>query len=201
MKRIEAIPFGSVLFGGCAATGGGVVSAPIRVGLTLSAASSPAPQACDGAARVIMTRRGGTFAIPKAGWAGKIGYGPAVKSHWVVTSSVTNNSGAPAPPSGTPIFYMRVTLNRPGELVVLGSSSVAATVTSRELTAAHTYTVLAYDFVTNSQCPSPPCLSPWTLNIGSPQSGQHSITFASPLQDASVESGSDGALLWQFVQN
>jgi len=140
------------------------------------------------------------FGLPACtGWAGQVGY-PSTggASHWLVTTSVTNNFGVPAPPSGTAIFYIETELLRPKLEWILGGSGAMVTVTSPALTASHSYTLMVYNLYTDSQCHNVPC-PPLTINIGSPQPGKHSVTFSSPLNESSVY-----PLLvpvWQFIQN
>jgi hypothetical protein len=115
-----------------------------------------------------------------------------------VTSSVKNAFGAPSPPSGTAVFYMRMQLLHPGD-TAFHDEVVNDTVTSPILSPDHTYTLNVYHFFYNEQCPSSQCT--WTMNVGSPTPGSRSLTFAAPLSGATVLSGSDFALVWQFVQN
>ena len=79
------------------------------------------------------------------------------------------------------------------------NDGVNGTVTTPEFTSEHTYTLNVYRFLYNEQCPSSQCV--WTTNLSSPQQGTHSITFNSPLNGATILGGSDGAIIWQFVQN
>jgi hypothetical protein len=72
------------------------------------------------------------------------------------------------------------------------------TVTSPALRAKHSYTLMVYNFLYDDQCSQSPC-PPWVLNIGSPQAGKHTITFSSPLNEASVDP--PFVPVWQFIQN
>jgi hypothetical protein len=151
------------------------------------------PETCDKGARVRIRARGGAFSVPQcAGWNGVIKYPTTGKARWLVTSSVTNNFGVPAPPSGTAIFYMQTTLNHPEGPQDFSDTGVSDTVASSQLTSNHTYTLMVYNLPYNDQCPSGWC-GPWILNIGSPEAGKHSITFSSPLNGATVLPGADAA--------
>jgi hypothetical protein len=157
------------------------------------------PDTCDRGVHVRFLKKGGAFRVPPcAGWKGIINYpGIRVTSSWLVTSSVTNNFGAPPPPQGTAIFYMETALKRPGDLN-FPNGVLTNTVTSSALTSSQTYTLMVYGFFDDNQCRSTPC-PPWVLDIGSPQPGSHSITFSSPLNEAVVLS--NAPLVWQFIQN
>lgn len=158
------------------------------------------PATCNRSVGLEFKPQGGAFHVPPCGgWTGTINY-PAVgvRSRWSVTSSVTNNFGVPAPPSGTAIFYMDMFMSHPGAIEI-PNGGVRDTVTSSAFTADHTYTLNVYNFAYNDQCPSSQCT--WTMNIGSPQSGSHSITFVSPLNGATVIAGTAAGPVWQFVQN
>jgi hypothetical protein len=95
------------------------------------------------------------------------------------------------------MFYMQMQLQHPG--VTDFHDGTTDAVTSSKFTSDHAYTLNVYNFRYNVQCPSTQCT--WTMNIGSPQPGSHSITFPSPLNGATILGGSDGAIVWQFVQN
>ena len=158
------------------------------------------PMACDKGVRVLIHGGEHGFRVPPcAGWKGQIRYSSIRGvSHWTMTSSVTNNFGVPAPPSGEAIFYMQMWLRNPPDWE-FNNDGVTDTVTSPLLTSDHTYTLNVYNFVYNDQCPSSQCT--WTMNIGSPQPGSHSITFSSPLNGATVFRGTLNTPVWQFVQN
>jgi hypothetical protein len=161
------------------------------------------PAACDHGKPVLFHPAGGVFRMPPcAGWSGHIGYPyVGIRSHWVVTTSLTDNFGAPAPPSGTAIFYMATQLRVPkGELGMEGSGA-NVTVAAPTLTADHTYTLIVYNLVFYSQCKSDPC-PPLVVNLGSPQQGHHSLTFASPFNDSVVPSSTPPFTpVWQFIRN
>jgi hypothetical protein len=208
MTRYAAF-FATALLAGCAGSAGSPpplapveaqsVTAPI--GAIVSAQpKSVSPASCGARVRISAPPRGGAFQVPHCGgWSGTITYpSQALRSIWRVASSLTNRFGAPSPPSGTAVFYMEMQLLHPVG-AAFHSEGVDDTVTSPGLTSSHTYTLNVYHFYYNSQCPSSQCT--WTMNIGSPQPGTHSITFASPLNGAAVLSGSDFAPVWQFVQN
>jgi hypothetical protein len=166
-----------------------------------SLATATLPEACGRAVRVSAPPRGGAFQVPHcAGWSGTITYPSQVlRSIWSVTSSVTNDFGVPTPPSGVAIFYMQMHLIHPGA-ARFHSDGVDDMVTSPKFTSDHTYTLNVYHFYENDQCPSSQCT--WTMNIGSPQPGSHSIVFASPLNGATAVSGGiPAAPIWQFVQD
>jgi hypothetical protein len=92
-------------------------------------------------------------------------------------------------------------LRRPKDLLDLYGSGAMATVTSPALTADHTYTLIVYNFFTDSQCDQVPC-PPLSMSIGSPQPGKHSITFSSPLNESSLNNAPPPlSLVWQFIQN
>jgi hypothetical protein len=191
---------------GCAASASTPVGLPTQTLPTLAASLAAAhardavsPETCDRGEHVLFRQTGGVFRMPGcAGWTGKIGYPPTGTSHFLVTTSVTNSFGVPAPPSGTAIFYMATALRRPDAVLELDGTSGMATVTSPRLTAAHSYTLMVYALFYDDQCRQPPC-PPWVANIGSPRPGKHSITFASPLNDAGIQPSS--IPVWQFIQN
>ena len=81
---------------------------------------------------------------------------------------------------------MQMQLNHP-PVAIFHNEGVEDTVASPNFTSDHTYTLNVYRFFYNDQCPSTQCT--WTMNIGSPQPGSHSITFVSPLNGANVVSG------------
>ena len=209
MKRYSIL-FAATLFAGCAGsasspsmiapTGAQSVTAPIG-SLVQAQSRSASPESCGQRVHFVAHPRGGSFQVPHCGgWSGTIAFPTArIRSVWSVQSSVTNDFGAPSPPSGSPIFYMQTALHHP---VGTGfhDDGVDDTVTGPGLSAGHTYTLNVYNFLYNDQCPSTQCV--WTMNIGSPQPGSHSITFTSPLNGAVVVSaGTPGAPVWQFVQN
>ncbi len=158
------------------------------------------PLTCDKGVRVLIHAGDHAFRMPRcAGWKGQIRYSSARGvSHWTMTTSVTNDFGVRAPPSGEAIFYMQMYLHNPSDWEG-NNSGVTDTVMSVAFTSEHTYTLNVYNFFYNDQCPSSQCT--WTMNIGSPQPGSHSITFSSPLNGSTVFSGSVFAPVWQFVEN
>jgi hypothetical protein len=207
MTRYAAF-FATALLAGCAASAGSQsalapiapqsITAPIAGVQTQSRSASHA--SCGRRVHLLAHPRGGSFQVPHCGgWSGTIAYPTAPsRSIWSVTSSVTDAFRAPPPPSGTAIFYMQMQLNHP-PVAIFHNEGVEDTVASPNFTSDHTYTLNVYRFFYNDQCPSTQCT--WTMNIGSPQPGSHSITFVSPLNGANVVSGSTGAPVWQFVQN
>ena len=176
-------------------------TAPIGT-LAWTQSRSASPQSCGRRVHLTVRQRGGAFQVPHCGgWSGTINYpSTPIRSIWGVTSSLINNYGVPSPPSGTAIFYMEMDLFHPGG-TDFRDDGTTDTVSSSKFTSAHTYTLNVYNFQYNSQCPSAQCT--WTMNIGSPQPGSHSITFGSPLNGATIVSGGGPptAPVWQFVQN
>jgi len=162
-----------------------------------------APGACDQGKHVKISKNGGAFKVPPcSGWTGTINYPPPLDHKgflFSVTSSVTNNFGASPPPSGTPIFYMQTRSTTDRRAPEFAESGVTNTITSPALVSSATYSLYVYNFGIDDQCSSPPC-PPWFANIGSPQQGMHSITFASPLNGAAFLGGGFSPI-WQFVQN
>jgi hypothetical protein len=161
------------------------------------------PAACDHGKQVLFHPAGGVFRMPAcAGWTGHIGYpNVGIRSHWHVTTSVTDNFGAPTPPGGTAIFYMLTQLTAPKDTLILSGSGANVTVTARTLTADHTYTLAVYNLLFDSQCKSLPC-PPLVVNLGSPKQGHHSLTFPSPFNDSAVENSSPQfSPIWQFIRN
>jgi hypothetical protein len=171
--------------------------------MTSSAYVSPAgavPETCNKSVRLKFKPRGGSFALPRCGgWTGTMMYPPVIRrTIWGITTSTTNDFGAPGPPSGIAIFYMQMYLRHPGG-ATFPNGNVTDTVANPMLTPGHTYTLNVYRFLYNNQCPSSQCT--WSMNIGSPQPGTHSITFVSPLNGASIGGGPNLAPVWQFVLN
>jgi hypothetical protein len=201
MPRYTAL-LAATLLAGCAGS-----SAPTQIpasSQTGAQALSRTAQfdACDTAAHAMIRAGGGQFALPAcAGWKGKIVYPPTTGTtyRWLATSSTTNSFGAPPPPSGTAIFYMQTarTVNH-GSGATFQNTGATDTVTSTAFRPSATYTLIVYGLYTDDQCPSAPpsCCPPWTQNVGA-ASGNHSITFGSPLNGAVV----NGDTVWQFVQN
>jgi hypothetical protein len=160
------------------------------------------PTACDVEVHVQVSKHGGAFRVPPCdGWKGLIRYpATAPTQHWRITSSTTNTFGVPAPPSGTAIFYLRAYTVHPRNIVRFANSDVLDTITSPGLTSSHSYTLIVYRFLCDSQCNCGSC-PPWEMSLGSPQPGSHSITFVSPLNGALVGYGSEAGPVWQFIQN
>jgi hypothetical protein len=104
--------------------------------------------------------------------------------------STRNIFHAPSPPSGTALFYMRISqdFGQP----MFKSSGVTDTITSPQLTSSHTYTLNVYYYCDNG-------CTIWTANIGSPEGNTDSITFPSPLNGAWMINRIPQ--VWQFVQN
>jgi hypothetical protein len=141
-----------------------------------------------------------------AGWTGVINY-PAGNERftWSVTTSTTNSFNAPAPPSGTPIFYMQTKVIKPRrQEPAFADTEVMNTVSSPVLSSDHSYTLIVYGLFESSQCPTEPPSGrcpPWVANLGSPSPNTHSMSFLSPLNGA-VFGGADFVVpVWQFVQN
>src|ERR1700722_14720570 len=179
--------------------------------VTVSSLGAPAsralervsPTACDHGKQVLFHPAGGVFRMPPcAEWSGHIGYpNVGIRSHWHVTTSVTDNFGPPAPPSGTAIFYMATQLTAPKGEVDMEGSGANVTVAAPTLTADHTYTLIVYNLLFDSQCDSIPC-PPLVVKLGSPQQGHHSLTFSSPFNTSAVFSGAPPfGPVWQFIRN
>jgi hypothetical protein len=208
----------AALFVGCASVANSPVAIPAgpsnSVGTTgLTAAPVGAleprglvpvsPAACDHGKPVLFHPAGGVFRMPPcAGWSGHIGYPyVGIRSHWVVTTSLTDNFGAPTPPSGTAIFYMLTLLKVPEDTLGMEGTGANVTVSAPTLTADHTYTLIVYNLLFYSQCQSDPC-PPLVVNLGSPQQGHHSLTFPSPFNDSVVDNSPPPfAPVWQFIRN
>jgi hypothetical protein len=171
---------------------------------TNNLARSYAPNACDQSMHVDLSPIGGTFKLPPCdGWEGTIGY-PRTQfpSHydWSVTTSVTNNFGVPAPPSGTAIFYMRI-LNKGPHTPAFVNGERIDIITSPKLLPRHSYSLMVYNFESDNQCrrPPPSGCPPWFAIIGRPAVGRHTIKFASPLNGAALNFSKEP--VWQFIQN
>jgi len=162
------------------------------------------PDKCDKTMRVHIKGNGGSFAVPLcSGWSGTIAYpateNPRLRYPSLVTSSVTDTFGVPAPPSGMAVFYMQLHIKN-GVSFSDPSPGVTNTITSPSLSSNHSYSLLVYNFWTDPQCGNPSLgCPPWVANIGSPTQNSHSITFTSPLNDAAVAGGDP--IVWQFVQD
>ncbi len=210
MVRTSVLLTAAFLVAGCAGAATSMSAAPLvqsapQSGTVASEGSSPgihpaSPMTCDEGVRVLIHAGNHAFRVPRcAGWKGQIRYSSSRGvSHWTMTTSITNNFGVPAPPSGEAIFYMQMYLHNPSDWEG-NNTGVTDTVTSPLLTDAHTYTLNVYNFIYNNQCPSSQCT--WTMNIGSPQPGSHTLAFGSPLSGATIFSGPGFAPVWQFVQN
>jgi hypothetical protein len=163
------------------------------------------PASCDAGIQLRIRKGGGTFGLPRcAGWKGVINYPSNLNNKYFtfgVTSSLTNSFGAPAPPSGTVLFYVQTADVGPkGRLIVFNNAGVTNTITSPALTSSHSYTLNVYNFFIDNQCPQAPC-PVWTAKIGSPTPGSHSITFSSPLNGAAFQGADFNPPVWQFVEN
>jgi hypothetical protein len=193
--------FAVIVLAGCAgSTGQPTANLPAQT-LGQSQSQLTGLDICDKGHRITIHARGGTFYAPCAGWKGTINYPPTIRGFytWNVTSSVTNNFGAPPPQSGTAIFYIQTTDASRNRDTGFRDTGVTDTVNSPRLSSTHSYTLNVYNFLIDNQCGVDPC-PPWTANIGSPQQGTHSITFASPLNGA-VFNGGIRNVIWQFVQD
>jgi len=174
--------------------------------LVSSAHELRVPGGCDRPMRRAIDKSGGAFAIPPcSGWVATIDYPPTgngLDYHVGVTSSVTNNFGAPPPSSGTPILYIQMVDRARNSEPNFQMTGAQDTVTSPQLLASHWYTLTVYGLANTDQCVNTPC-APWTMNIGSPNPSTHSITFSSPLNGALFAGGAIGGtpIVWQFVQN
>jgi hypothetical protein len=204
MVRLSFALAFAVILAGCGGGGTPAPTVPPTQQLLQSSAldaGTASPETCDTSVRLLFHKGDSAFRLPKcAGWKGLIRYPSTGKiSRWVITTSVTNNFGAPPPPSGRAILYMQMYVHSPRGGVSFQNHALNDTVTSPTLTSTHTYTLNVYNFFYNDQCPSSQCT--WTLNIGSPQPGSHSITFSSPLNGASVLSGNPDGPVWQFVED
>jgi hypothetical protein len=177
--------------------GGQGTIAPFSVHFT----KAPSPAACGRGRRVRFRSAGGTFSVPScAHWTSQIAYpGNGRVSQWRVIASIADDFGVPSPPTGTAIFYIQMTLKLPrSDGWRLGDGSGMTTVSNPQLNSGHSYTLMVYNFLEDSQCPSGDC-PPWVANIGSPKSGEHSITFDSPLNGAIVDFADP--VVWQFIQD
>jgi hypothetical protein len=107
------------------------------------------PDTCDTAVHVTIKKVGGSFRVPPCSrWSGTINYPPTSNQRpyfLSVTSSVTNNFGAPPPPSGTAIFYLQTKNVTAGRSPVFDGGAMD-TIASPQLTSAHSYTLIVYNF-------------------------------------------------------
>ena len=192
-------PLAAVALGLALASSSAAIAAPLT--LTAPAFTMPilrllpqsvGPDACDKPKGVLIKKTGGTFTIPGCkGWSGTFGYPPQAPVHWPsfhfqLTSSVTNNFGAPPPPSGTAIFYLQMGFlgHIPPDFQNTG---VTDTISSPQLKPSQSYSVYVYEFDNG----------PYWAGIGSPVPSTDSITFVSPLNGEMFS----GPIVWQFVQN
>jgi hypothetical protein len=202
MFRISVSVAVALMLPACTGSGTSTPTLPVEqiagdaASVVVKAAS---PDACGRRVHFVARPRGGSFQVPHCGgWSGTINFpSTPIRSVWDAVSSVTNNFGAPPPPSGTPLFYMQMQLHHPGG-AAFHNDGTNDTVTSSQFSPQHTYALNVYYFAYNDQCPSTQCT--WSLDIGAPQPGSHSITFNSPLNGASIFGGSDGAIVWQFTE-
>jgi hypothetical protein len=215
--RRLALLFATALLAGCAGSSGSQTSMastrtqsvvpPINAVVQVqSRAASPVdtkaavPATCNHSKAIRFRIHGGLFHMPPcAQWTGSIAYpGSGITTRWKLTTSAKDNFGVPSPPSGTAIFYMQMKLKERIADLFLGYGDGTATVTSPALTSDHSYTLMVYGFYYDNQCNELPC-PPWVANIGSPEPGEHSITFDSPLNDGTASVGYP--LVWQFIEN
>ena len=192
--------FVPVVLAGC----GGMTATPPSVApATYERQRAVEPSVCDKAEHVEIKPVGGSFKVPAcSAWGGTITYPRLLTfSHfdWHVRSSVTNDFGAPAPPSGTAVFYMQTSnigLRTP-EFENTGAIDV---VSNPELLPKHFYSLVVYNFERDNQCrrPPPSGCPPWFVNIGHPSPGTHRLTFSSPLNGAAFNPSKD--VVWQFIQ-
>ncbi len=176
---------------GCAASPGASPLAQVpthTIASLLPPSRSLGPDSCDKSKTVLIRSKGGTFTIPAcAGWSGTFGYPPVSSGpfHFELNSSVTNNFGAPPPPSGTAIFYLQMACL--GQIApVFRNTGVTDTITSQKLIPSRSYSLYVYTLE-----------YPYGGLIGSPAPNSDSITFVSPLNGNFFSS----AIVWQFVQN
>jgi hypothetical protein len=158
------------------------------------------PDICNKGRRYILRHNGGTFYASCAGWKATVNYPPPASAHRFyleVKSSVTNNYGAPPPPKGTALYYIKTADVTPQFGLTFDSTGITNAISSQQLSSSYTYTLYVYNFEFDNQCSSSPC-PPWVADLGSPQGGTHSITFPSPLNGASF---GNAPVVWQFVQN
>jgi hypothetical protein len=190
-----------VLVAGC----GGYAAPPVGTAgtqVTTAQSRSVVPNACDQQVDVNFDGGGGTFDVPICfGWKGKIAYPPTKgKESYSLTveASIKRNFGVPAPPSGKAIFYM--------QMANIGSAShtfedTGAIDTFHEIVvqSTHKYALWVYNLSTDNQCrKAPPSgCPPWFAIIGSPPLGEHTLTFESPLNGATI--GSYSAPVWQLI--
>jgi len=162
------------------------------------------PNVCDTPMHVDIAPIGGSFKVPTCeGWNGTIHYPrPSSPFHydWGVRSSVTNNFGVPAPPSGSAIFYMLI-INKGMHTPAFTNGGVMDTISNPKLSSSHFYSLMVYNFESDNQCrrPPPSGCPPWFANIGRPAPGKQSITFQSPLNGAVFNFSK--APVWQVIEN
>jgi hypothetical protein len=153
------------------------------------------PDACNRFVKVKIHPVGGAFAVPPcSGWSGTIDYPPAPRRYLLnVTSSVRDSFGAPDPPSGTAIFYLRMVNQTHGGGPGFADTGVMDTVTSPMITSGNSYSLIVYNLCYAGSC------SPHEENLGSPPPSSNSITFLSPFNGAQF--AADASPVWQFIQN
>ncbi|MEO6990842.1 MAG: hypothetical protein ABI346_00665 [Candidatus Baltobacteraceae bacterium] len=124
---------------------------------------------------------GGTLKVPPfAKFGGSIGYtSNNAPSGTTITliSSVQNLAHVPNPPSGTAIFYIQATLSSSQFTIVFNSGNASATIASKKLVAAKTYTVYAYAL---GQLVG-------QFNAGHPKNGK--LHFTSPINGQTIPTG------------
>jgi hypothetical protein len=205
--------FATALIAGCAGSTGSqssltptaAQSVVLPIQNIVRAQSHVVPETCDAAKVVKLEHDGGTFKMPPcSGWTGTISYPelsePGAHFKLKVTSSVTNNFGAPNPPSGTATLYLQTANDTRGGVPSFGPGPSAVTLTSPELTSRHTYTVIVYNFL-ECQSPNGGSCPPWVDNVGSPAPGSHSLTFTSAFDEAVFNGGGFSPPVWQFIQD
>jgi hypothetical protein len=192
-----------VVLAGCAGSAAAPTTTTVVPGTT-DLSRALAPNLCDTPMHVDIKPIGGSFKVPECeGWNGTIVYPrPTGPFHfeWSVRSSVTNNFGVPAPPSGSAIFYMLI-INKAMHTPTFTNGGVMNTILNPTLSPKHFYSLVVYNFESDNQCrrPPPSGCPPWFANIGRPAPGTHSITFQSPLNGAAFNFSKDP--VWQFVQH
>jgi hypothetical protein len=139
---------------------------------------------------------GGTFTIPPiSGFTGVVNYptnnAPANSTATFVTSAVDITGIAPAPPSGTPIFYIDILLSSTASAIQFNTGSAGGTLTSNLFVTGKTYTL--YGWVIISSAP----VMFYQFGPVAPTSG--TISYTSPVNGALVPVGPLGII--EVVQN
>lgn len=129
---------------------------------------------------------GGTFTIPPiSGFAGVVNYptnnAPANSTATFVTSAVDITGFAPAPPSGTPIFYIDVLLSSTATAIQFNTGTAGGTLTSNAFVASKQYSLFGWVIISSA-----PALF-YQFGPVSPSGG--TITYTSPVNGQLVPVG------------